>query len=204
MKGDLTLQILNAITEGVWAAAKDLAEDLLLYSAAGQGSMRAKFAIKRKREKQYYAELDRRRLMKTISKLKQEGAVTLSDQNLLVLTDKGVSKRDKLRMSLALKLSKGGYPRDRVDGKKFIIVFFDIREQERALRDWLRSCLKNLGYFKLQQSVMVGKIKIPMAFIEELDQRHILHRVHIFVVSESFGGTFENDVVVKMLDQISK
>lgn len=203
MRGDLRYRVLKAIAESTWATAKDLAEDLLLYSAAGQGNRAAKFALKRKRERQYYDALDRERLMETIRKLKKEGAVTLSDQG-LVLTDVGMRKKEKLEASQVLKLTKDGYPRDRVGGKKFIIVFFDIKEKDRLLRNWLRNALKNLGYHILQESVMVGKVKIPMEFIEELKRRSILHRVHILVVEESLTGTLEEESVVRMLDQISQ
>ena len=86
------MRILNTITEGVWAEVKDFAEDFLLMGAAGQGNKAAKFALKRKRERQYYDALDRKRLMDTIRKLKKEGAVTLSDQS-LVLTDIGRQKK---------------------------------------------------------------------------------------------------------------
>lgn len=71
------------------------------------------------------------------------------------------------------------------DGKLKIVVF-DVPEKERRKRAWLREALKMLGFKMLQQSVWMGKNKIPEQFLVDLRKKNLLPCIHIMEVSR--GG----------------
>ncbi len=64
------------------------------------------------------------------------------------------------------------------------IIIFDIPENDKWKRNWLRQSLKNLGFFMLQKSVWMGKNKLPEEFIFNLREFKILPHIHIFEVKE--------------------
>jgi len=64
-------------------------------------------------------------------------------------------------------------------------VTFDIPEASRGKRAWIREVLKNFEFTMVQQSVWMGKIKIPRAFLDDLKNMGLLDRVVIFEVSKS-------------------
>ena len=68
--------------------------------------------------------------------------------------------------------------------KNTIIVVFDIPEQERQKRDWLRSCLTHLEFKKIQQSVWMGHRKIPQTLLEDLAKLNMLKYVEIFTAQK--------------------
>jgi len=63
------------------------------------------------------------------------------------------------------------------------IVVFDIPERKRAYRSWIRQTLRNCNYRMLQQSVWIGKVKLPKEFIQSLKRYGFLKCVHIFSVA---------------------
>ena len=71
------------------------------------------------------------------------------------------------------------------DGQKRLICF-DIPEQDRAKRQWLRSELIACGWRQLQKSVWIGETPLPQEFIETLDTLNLRGRIHILRV-ESAG-----------------
>jgi len=62
------------------------------------------------------------------------------------------------------------------------VIIFDVPEEERAQRDWLREAIRALGFTLLQESVWIGARKIPDRFLFELKERNLLPCVHIFSV----------------------
>ena len=74
---------------------------------------------------------------------------------------------------------------ERKEGSSFVVVAFDVPEQERKKRDWLRMNLKALGLDMLQQSVWVGKVRIPEDFVRDLRKSNMISYVHIFSVNKS-------------------
>lgn len=73
----------------------------------------------------------------------------------------------------------------RPDGKKRLVCF-DIPEQDRAKRQWLRGELIACGYRQLQKSVWIGEVPLLSDFIETLDALELRGCVHILRV-ESKG-----------------
>ncbi len=67
----------------------------------------------------------------------------------------------------------------------FTIIVFDIPEKERGKRDWLRRRIVEMGFKMLQESVWIGKRKIPEEFVKDLDFCRLLPRVEIFTVSKT-------------------
>lgn len=69
------------------------------------------------------------------------------------------------------------------------VVTFDVPEKDRKKRNWLRVCLKELGFRQLHKSVWIGKCPLPEDFIPQLRQRNMLRYIHI--VSIQGKGTLE-------------
>lgn len=64
------------------------------------------------------------------------------------------------------------------------IIIFDIPEDNKWKRSWLRRSLANLEFSMLQKSVWIGKSKLPEEFIFKLREFKILPHIHIFEVKE--------------------
>ena len=89
---------------------------------------------------------------KAIYKLEERGFIEFKEQKegiFVRLTDKG--RRDLLKYQMRDKMIK----KPRKWDKKWRVVIFDIKEQDRNLREGLRKELINLGFIKLQNSVWV-------------------------------------------------
>ncbi len=67
---------------------------------------------------------------------------------------------------------------------KFRIVIFDIPEKERHKRSWLRAVLASLSFSMLQQSVWIGKNKVPEQLLYDLKKHEMLPYVQIFEISK--------------------
>lgn len=67
---------------------------------------------------------------------------------------------------------------------KLAVVIFDIPEREKAKREWLRWVLKHLGFSLVQESVWMGKLKIPKELLKDLKKHNLLSCVKIFSVTE--------------------
>ena len=70
-----------------------------------------------------------------------------------------------------------------------MIVTFDVPEKEKRKREWLRECLRLLGFKKLHKSVWMGKEILPEDFIHALRERDMIGYVHILAVDKR--GTTE-------------
>jgi DNA-binding transcriptional regulator PaaX len=97
------------------------------------------------------------------------------------ITRKGLEKLKILKKKNRKTLIN--YSKEKSD--KLIIVIFDVPEKERHKRNWLRSVLASLDFKFLQQSVWIGKTKIPKEFLNDLRDQKMLDYVHIFKISKS-------------------
>jgi len=66
----------------------------------------------------------------------------------------------------------------------FKIVAFDIPEKQRGKRRWLREALTCLKFTMVQQSVWLGKSKIPHEFINDLIARDIFDKIEILTIDK--------------------
>ncbi len=67
--------------------------------------------------------------------------------------------------------------------KKDTIIIFDIPEQNRKKRLYLRIELRALGFEQLQKSVWIGTGPIPEPFIRYLHELRLLSYIHIFTIN---------------------
>lgn len=74
---------------------------------------------------------------------------------------------------------KKGSPRD-------LIVMFDIPEEKRILRDWLRDELKLYDYRMIQQSVWVGPSPLPKGFLAFLKEAEIKDCIKTFKLQKGY------------------
>lgn len=69
------------------------------------------------------------------------------------------------------------------DLKRNTIVAFDIPENRRRYRDWLREELAGFGFEAIQKSVWYGPA-LPAEFIEYLDECQLLEHIRFFKASD--------------------
>jgi len=80
-------------------------------------------------------------------------------------------------------LTKTIYKREKDDG--FNVIVFDIPEEKRHKRDWLRRNLLMLDFTMLQKSVWLSRNKLPEEFLKDLNDLELMNFIHIFKVSKS-------------------
>ncbi len=68
---------------------------------------------------------------------------------------------------------------------KNMIVAFDIPEEQKRKRAWLRFELKNLGFEILQKSIWFGPAPLPKEFIKRLNDLGILNFIKFFEAKET-------------------
>ena len=64
------------------------------------------------------------------------------------------------------------------------ILSFDISENSRKIRNWLRNQLKIFGYKMLQQSLWIGPGPLPQEFLKKLKELKIRENIKIFTISK--------------------
>jgi len=181
MKGDLTLKVLEGVRETTTAAGDFLA----VFLTAGYGASSGKIDYlvrqrgrRREREAASAAEIRRikRRCYSFFQSLKRDELIT-GTAAAPTLTLKGRFKLKELAKRKEEYVSTS-YRREASD--RVTIVMFDIPEERRRKRSWLRSVLKNLGFEKVQQSVWIGKVKIPRELLGDLERFSLMDFVEIF------------------------
>lgn len=90
-----------------------------------------------------------RRIAASRSRLKHEGLVAEREDGLLRLTKRGVSHIERIL------LYKYRVPEQALWDGRWRVIFFDIREKRRSVREQLRSLLRGAGFVRLQDSVWV-------------------------------------------------
>ena len=64
-----------------------------------------------------------------------------------------------------------------------MIISFDIPEQNRILRNWLRNQIKIFGYKMLQQSLWIGPSPLPSSFLKRLEDLNIRKNIKTFKIT---------------------
>jgi DNA-binding transcriptional regulator PaaX len=187
MRGEATLKLLEIVNKTV-GPVMDIGEAFL---RAGYGASRSRMEfehrkLNRKREENARHIREKRNGLKLLYKLKREGLITeriVDDGRSLALTATGRKKLNELKNGQSNKLPANQY--QKIAGDTLIVVVFDIPEKERHKRDWLRSVLARLGLKMIQQSVWIGKTKIPQDFLDDLMQLKMTDYVEILGVNKS-------------------
>lgn len=126
--------------------------------------------------------VNKQRIHERLSQLKKDGLIFEQDsknRKILRLTSKGIEKLSLMKILPGVPL----YECQKSD--QFVIVAFDVPEKERWKRGWLRSALKNMGLRFLQQSLWIGKIKLPTNFLDDLEKLRLSNCVEIFAVTKT-------------------
>lgn len=186
MRGENKLKILEFLAEG-----GQMISDLLFIFTMPYGTsysqmdsliaerqgIRAKKTIKKEKKQNFYDFLYRLRKDRLIMEAKKDKGCFVK------ITSKGKEILKGLRLKKANALPTASYKTENDNLLKIII--FDIPEEERRKRDWLRSALKRLEFNMLQKSVWAGKIKLPQEFLVDLDKLNLLPCVEIFAISRT-------------------
>ncbi len=117
----------------------------------------------------------------SIRRLEKHGFITRSD-NKYSLTKKGKKLIGRiLKINNNLKVKWDG---------KYRLVIFDIPEEKRKTRNWLRSELYFLGYKQLQKSVFIGKLPLPSSIIKEIKKCGIGNYVNYILAEKIYQNVF--------------
>lgn len=187
MKGDILIKVLEAAGEGAVA----LSDLFGVFVEAGYGASYGKLAyeLRERRRERARAESEREareRFQKLLYKLKKDGLIAAEGQRSMfrfLITKKGRGKLAEL-----LRRRKRMLPRALYEAKRanvFTIVTFDVPEKERKKRAWLRGALRNCGFDRIQQSVWIGKVKVPEQFLKDLERLGLVGAVEIFEITKT-------------------
>jgi len=184
MRGKILLSALE-ILEGVVLSQVDFIEAVLTAGyGASMGKIDYKYSkIQREREKARWREREleerRKRLRNYIYQMKRDGLIEETPKKNLKITGKGKEKIEKLKTGLP----NPYYLVQSCDN--LVIASFDIPEDLRSKRDWLREVLRNQGFKMIHKSLWVGKRKVPEDLVNDLERLKILEYVEIFEVTKS-------------------
>lgn len=137
-------------------------------------------------ERDVFSREEQRRFYSFLSLLKKQGLIRKEDgegrQSKWAITKRGLGKLFAVREKKRYSLGHISYTPEKDSTVR--VVIFDIPELERHKRVWLRAALLALDFSFCQQSVWIGKSKIPKKFLEDLRDREMLSYVQIFEVSK--------------------
>ena len=141
------------------------------------------------------SEEERERFYALLSRLKRQGFIQSNSgrgrqQSKWNITRRGLKKLFMIREKKKFSLTHVSYVPEKDSVVR--VVIFDVPERERYKRVWLRTALLALGFSLCQQSVWIGKSKIPKGFLEDLRDREMLSYVEVFEVSKE--GSLEKVV----------
>lgn len=181
MKNGITRKILLEIGRSA-ISAKDLVAAILSEGYGASISRIERSAARRaaRRISGQEATVARHRFSSMLCKLKKEGLI-LEKNNLLHLTIKGDLKL--VNFGEKEKFSAKKYKTEPTSN--FLIVAYDIPGKNHKKRLWLRESLSNMGLRRIQQSVWMGKVKLPKDFLDDLKGMAILNYVEIFEITKT-------------------
>ena len=133
--------------------------------------------------------LQRQQFYSLLNQLKNQGLIEKKKENdkngsIWKITTKGLEKLNLMKTKNFFSISKANINFKKQPDDKIKVITFDIPEKERYKRDWLRIVLVSLGFSLLQQSVWIGKNKIPERFIFDLQKRGMLDYIQIFEINK--------------------
>jgi DNA-binding transcriptional regulator PaaX len=195
MRGSVTLKILEVISD----MGENAVDGFTAFMNAGYGASfsRLNYEFSKAQGSRASGSISgeeeirlRQRYANIISRLRKDGLIAAKgshEKKGIFLTPKGIKKMLWFREQNSRLLPLTHYPKEA--GKEFVIATFDIPETERWKRDWLRMALRNLGFRMVQQSVLIGKVKIPQEFLDDLKKLRLVKYIEIFGVNKT--GTLE-------------
>ncbi|HDH31707.1 MAG TPA: hypothetical protein ENH26_02965 [Candidatus Wolfebacteria bacterium] len=118
-------------------------------------------------------------LRSTFSRLKKQGLID-NNNGTWKIKNKG---REYLKNIVVSRVPHFGHLKNK-DSKKEMIIIFDIPENRRGQRNWLRAELIALDFAILQKSVWLGPSPLPKEFIKYLNNINILQYLKFFKATE--------------------
>jgi len=187
MRGDIILKILEGVKD-LLVDGVDTVEAIL---NAGYGASHFKIEkeLKKIRQDKYEREeksKNRQKFHNILSKLKKDNLIKNEEKEgkkFFIITKKGLEKIKQLKRIKEKSMPSKKYHKEKTG--KAIIIIFDIPENKRKKRDWIREVLKNMDFEMVQKSVWIGKVKIPKEFLDDLKMLELLDFVKIFEVSKT-------------------
>lgn len=129
---------------------------------------------------QYFPEnkLKNQTLKTTLYRLKKRGLIK-NEKGIWGITKDGIEFLKNRSLS-----KKPHFSNTHKNKQKDLIIIFDIPENKRKIRDWLRGELKTLGFTLVQKSVWIGSSPLPQELIKYLSKIDILSHIKFFKVNE--------------------
>jgi len=126
-----------------------------------------------------FKDLNRNSLKSTASRMRRSGLISRNDDG-WQMTPRG---RKYFQERFVFKQFdspfKKGEPRN-------LLLMFDIPEEKRQYRDWLREQLKEYGYVMMQQSAWVGPSPLPKEFVGYIKSLGIKDGIKTFKLAKSY------------------
>lgn len=125
----------------------------------------------------YYEELKKAKIesIRTILwRLRQKGLIEKREQHYIL-------------SNLGIKFLKESFKQEKKNpewDKKWRLITFDIPEEMRKERDWLRYKLIENNYRSIQKSVFLGKFPLKEEVYKEIHRRQILPHTRLIVIGE--------------------
>ena len=174
IQAEATIDLLDIFTSG-YAEAYRKARKTMKY---GPPQFKTDWASQYFQRQQFYS---------LLNQLKNQGLIEKKKGNdkkgsIWKITKKGLEKLNLMKTKNLFIKKSINFKKEPDD--KIRVIIFDIPEKERYKRNWLRMVLVSLGFSLLQQSVWIGKSKIPERFIFNLQKRGMLDYVQIFEINK--------------------
>lgn len=138
-----------------------------------------------------WEKIEKKRFYSLLSKLHRDGFIKKinnkkSRKDFWQITKSGIKKLNLLQGQENIKKDRIKMPRIvKIEENDFLkVIIFDIPEDRRKQRAWLRRVLVNLGFKKLQLSVWIGKTKLPDEFFYHLRHMKLINFIHVFAISK--------------------
>ena len=183
MKGQNLISVLEFLKDGTERTTDFL--EAFLFSGCSTSLFQRRFyqLTKQRQIKSDRLRTEKREKSKLryfLNKLESDGLLMSENRNNIKawkITGLGVKKLDGL---ISSQLPLKDY--EKIPSKTEIILIFDIPENLKSKRNWLRSALKNIGFRMVQKSVWSGKNRIPKLFLKDLERLALLQYIDIFWV----------------------
>ena len=78
------------------------------------------------------------------------------------------------------------------DSPKNLILMYDVIEEKKKERDWLRRQLKNFDYIMIQRSVWVGPSPLPKEFLDYVKGIGLEDHLKTFKLAKTYTGKGNN------------
>jgi|SRR3989338_2173650 len=126
----------------------------------------------------------RRTLYNSISNLKKEGYILTANDRAIISKAgrKYIERKINFMRQFPVCFSK--------DAPKDLIIMYDIPQEKRAEREWLRFQLIKFGYEMIQKSVWVGPSPLPKDFVDYLRRVHLEKHIKVLRLAKAYKSGF--------------